>query len=46
MDTFLRLNGVLLSFTNEESYRPVIRTVEGELSKDEVAEMLQSDLQE
>lgn len=46
MDAFLRLNGFLLSFTDEESYRLVIRAVEGELSKDEVAEMLQAALQE
>ncbi|GAB4478480.1 MAG: type II toxin-antitoxin system death-on-curing family toxin [Elainellaceae cyanobacterium] len=46
MDAFLRLNGFLLSFTDEESYRLVIRAVEGALSKDEVAEILQAALQE
>ena len=46
MDSFLRLNGVRLSFTNEESYRLVIRVVEGKLSKDKLADILQAALQE
>ncbi|GAB4135393.1 MAG: hypothetical protein Fur0046_08140 [Cyanobacteria bacterium J069] len=46
MDAFLRLNGFLLTLTNEESYRLVIRVVEGAMSKDKVAEMLQAALQE
>ena len=46
MDSFLRLNGFRLSFTNEESYRLVIRVVEGKLSKDKLADILQAALQE
>ncbi|MFQ3615627.1 MAG: type II toxin-antitoxin system death-on-curing family toxin [Cyanobacteriota bacterium] len=46
MDAFLRLTGVLLGFTDDEVYQLVIRVVEGGLSKDEVADILQAALQE
>ncbi len=45
-DTFLRLNGVLLRFTDDEAHQLVIRVVEGELSKDKLADILQAALQE
>ncbi|WP_448599686.1 type II toxin-antitoxin system death-on-curing family toxin [Thermoleptolyngbya sp.] len=46
MDTFLRLNGVLLRFTDDEAHQLVTRVVEGELSKDKLADILQAALQE
>ncbi|MBF2084391.1 type II toxin-antitoxin system death-on-curing family toxin [Thermoleptolyngbya sp. C42_A2020_037] len=46
MDAFLRLNGVLLGFTDDEAYQLVIRVVEGALNKDELADILQAALQE
>lgn len=41
MDTFLRLNGIVLTLTQAQKYEFVIQVVQGELSKEDLASYLE-----
>jgi death on curing protein len=44
MEAFLRLNGYNLDFSNEAAYQMVIQVVQGEMNKEELAQLLEQHL--
>jgi death on curing protein len=44
MEAFLRLNGYNLDFSDEAAYQMVIQVVQGEISKEELAQLLEQHL--
>lgn len=45
MEAFLRLNGYNLDFSDEEAYQIVMQVAQGEMSKEELARLLEQHIQ-
>jgi death-on-curing protein len=45
MEAFLRLNGYNLNFSDEQAYQIVLQVAEGEISKEDLAQLLEQHLQ-